>query len=47
MVSAVVSISVEVGTNWNTDHRSTSWIEGFAIIVAILLSSLVTSINDY
>jgi hypothetical protein len=47
MVSATVSIIVSVGTNWDTDHRSTSWIEGFAIIIAILISSLVTSINDY
>jgi len=47
MVAAVVSITVAVATGWNTEHRDTSWIEGFAIIIAILLSSLVTSINDY
>lgn len=47
MVSALTSISVSVGTNWGTDHAATSWIEGFAIIVAIMISSLVTSINDY
>ncbi len=47
MVSAVTSICVSLGTNWNTSHRSVAWIEGFAIIVAIAISSLVTSINDY
>jgi|NOAtaT_6_FD_contig_31_1171920_length_572_multi_3_in_0_out_0_1 hypothetical protein len=47
MVSACVSITVSTATNWNTSHRSTAWIEGFAIVIAILISSLVTSINDY
>lgn len=47
MVSAIVSIGVSVGTNWGTDHAATSWIEGFAIIVAIMICALVTSINDY
>jgi len=47
MVSAIVSICVDVGTNWNTDHRDTSWVEGFAIMVAIFVCSMVTSINDY
>ena len=47
MIAAVVSIAISVGTEWDTDHRNVSWIEGFAIIIAIIISSLVTSINDY
>jgi magnesium-transporting ATPase (P-type) len=47
MVAALVSIAVSVGTNWDTSHRSTSWIEGFAIVVAIFISAMVSSINDY
>jgi len=28
-------------------HRSTAWIEGFAIMVAVGISSGITTINDY
>ena len=47
MVSAVVSISISVGTSVGTDEIYTSWVDGFAIVVAIFLSSMVTSVNDY
>ena len=29
------------------DHRSTSWIEGFAIFVAVMISSVITTVNNY
>ena len=29
------------------DHRSTAWIEGFAIFIAVLISSLLTTVNNY
>ena len=28
-------------------RRSTAWIEGFAILVAVFISAFVTAINDY
>lgn len=45
-VAAVVSIIIETGTA-DESHRSSAWIEGFAIIVAILVCASVTAINDY
>lgn len=30
-----------------SNHPETAWIEGVAIIVAVLLSSGITTINDY
>lgn len=45
-MAAVVSIAVEVGTA--EDHkRSTAWIEGFAILVAVIVCSVVAAANDY
>jgi hypothetical protein len=32
---------------WHAENKSIAWIEGFAIIVAVLLSSGITTINDY
>jgi hypothetical protein len=29
------------------DHRETAWIEGFAILVAVFISSFITTLNDY
>ena len=29
------------------DKRSTAWIEGFAILAAVMVCVLVTAINDY
>jgi hypothetical protein len=28
-------------------HRATAWIEGFAILVAVMISSGITTINDF
>jgi uncharacterized membrane protein YciS (DUF1049 family) len=46
IVAAIVSIAIEVGTA--DDHERTfAWIEGFAILVAVMVCSLVTAVNDY
>ena len=46
MVAAVADIIIEVSTS-PSNHRSTAWIEGFAILVAVFVCAGVTSINDY
>jgi 1,4-dihydroxy-2-naphthoate octaprenyltransferase len=46
IVASLVAIAVEVGTA-DESHRSTAWIEGFAILVAVFISASVTAINDY
>ena len=46
IVASIITIAVEVGTA-DEDHRSTAWIEGFAILVAVFISALVTAVNDY
>lgn len=35
-----------MGTS-DDDHRSTAWIEGFAVLIAVAISATVTSVNDY
>lgn len=45
MVAAVKSIVIKMITE--PDKRETAWIEGFVIIAAVLICSLVQSINDY
>jgi len=44
VVAALVSILVEMLTS---DHREIAWIEGFAILCAVILSSGITTINDF
>ncbi len=46
IVAAVISIIIEVATA-DDSHRSTAWIEGFAIIVAVFICAFVTAANDY
>lgn len=46
MVSSVFSIVVEVATA-SEDHRKTAWIDGFVVMVAVALCSLVTAGNNY
>ncbi len=46
IVASIFSIAIEVGTS-DDDHRSTAWIEGFAVLVAVAISATVTSVNDY
>ena len=42
-----MSIGVEVGIADNDVDRSTAWIDGFAILIAVVLSSSVQAANDY
>lgn len=46
VVAAVVSIVIDVSTS-DESHRSTAWVEGFAILVAVMVCSNVTAFNDY
>jgi hypothetical protein len=44
LVAGVVSIVLEMISK--SDHRSTAWIEGFAIILAVFIVVMVTAVND-
>ena len=43
---AFLSIIIEVSTAKNSTKRQTAWIEGFAILMAVVISSNVQAIND-
>ena len=45
MVAAVASIVVNM--IMEAEHRSTAWIEGFAILMAVFVSSFVQALNNY
>ena len=45
IVASFVSIGISVGTE--KEHRETAWIEGFAIFLAVVISSMVQAGNDY
>lgn len=45
LVAGVVSIILEMISK--SDHRSTAWIEGFAIILAVVIVVTVTAVNDW
>jgi P-type Ca2+ transporter type 2B len=45
MAAAVASIVVNM--IMEEDHRSTAWIEGFAILMAVFVSSFVQALNNY
>ena len=47
MVAAIASIVIEVATAKSDDKRSTAWIEGFAIFVAVIVCTNVAAFNDY
>ena len=42
MVSIVISVSTA-----HEEDRATAWIEGFAILVAVMVCSTVAAANDY
>jgi len=46
LVAAVLSIGLETGTAPDEDKK-TAWIEGFAILMAVMVCASVTAINDY
>lgn len=43
-MAGIVTIGINVWAE--EDHRSTAWIEGFAILVAVALVVMVTAVND-
>ncbi len=45
-IASILLIVIEVATA-DDDHRATAWIEGAAILVAVLVSATVTAVNDY
>lgn len=44
--AALVSIAVDVGTA-DEEYRRIAWIEGVAILVAVMISGNATAVNDY
>lgn len=46
IVASIVSIAIEVGTADN-QKRKIAWIEGFAVMLAVMISATVTAVNDY
>ena len=46
IVAALVSIAIEMGTAHEAE-LAYAWIEGVAILVAVMVCSLVTAVNDY
>lgn len=46
MAAAIVSVIIEEAAA-DADERATAWIEGFAILVAVIVCSMVTAVNNY
>jgi magnesium-transporting ATPase (P-type) len=46
MAAALLSIVLET-VSADADHKSSAWIEGFAILVAVFVCASVSSVNDY
>ena len=46
IVAAIILMVLELATA-DDSHRSTAWIEGFAILLAVFISAGVTAVNDY
>jgi hypothetical protein len=46
IVASIFSIVVEVGTAEPSD-RSTAWVEGFVILLAVAVCGMVTAGNNY
>jgi Ca2+ transporting ATPase len=46
LAASIISIAANTAVA-EDDHRSTAWIEGFAIFVAVVVCSTVTAANDY
>ena len=46
IVCAIIAIPIDVGFA-EPDERSFAWVEGFAILVAVALVSLVSASSDY
>lgn len=46
VLASIFSIVIEMSTA-DDAHRSLAWIEGFAIMVAVIVCASVAAINDY
>jgi hypothetical protein len=46
IVASIASIAIEVGTA-DDSHRNTAWIEGFVVMLAVVICASVTAINNY
>lgn len=46
IVASIVSIAIEVGTA-EPEERKIAWIEGVAVMMAVMISATVTAVNDY
>lgn len=46
IVASLVSIGISVGMA-DEDQRSTAWIEGFVILIAVFICAFVTASNNY
>ena len=44
---AASALSIILNVSTEADHRSTAWIEGFAIFMAVMISSNVQAFNDF
>ena len=45
MVASVVSIALQTATA-NDHERPTAWVEGFSMVIAVVVVSTVTAYND-
>ena len=45
MVASIVNITVSTIVA-HEDERATAWVEGFSMIVAVMIVSTVTAVND-
>ena len=46
LVASVLSLVLETATA-EKDEQATAWLEGFAVLVAVLICATVTAVNDY
>jgi hypothetical protein len=44
--ACVISITLATATA-TPDHRSTAWIEGFSMFIAVAVVSSIQAVNDY
>lgn len=47
MLAALASIAIDVGTAADNEKRKIAWIEGFAILTAVMISVNANAVNDY
>ena len=45
--AAVISITVAMAYPEKSEDRKTGWVDGFAILVAVFVCSVVAAANDY